>query len=74
MPPLVVFITDGAASHPGSRRFGPAARCAIREQEARNGAAALGLTDDRLVFFVCPTAPPRMMEWDSTLQFCGLSS
>ncbi|HEY6432107.1 MAG TPA: PIG-L deacetylase family protein [Acetobacteraceae bacterium] len=54
MPPLVVFITDGAASHPGSRRFGPAARCAIREQEARNSAAVLGLTDDRLVFLRLP--------------------
>lgn len=54
MPPLAVFLTDGAASHPGSRRFGPAARRAIREQEARHAALALGLSDDRLVFLRLP--------------------
>lgn len=54
VPPLVVFVTDGAASHPQSRRFGAGARRAIREQEARIGAAALGLSEERLVFLRLP--------------------
>ncbi len=53
-PPVVVFVTDGAASHPGSRRFGATARRDIREQEARRAAAALGLAEDRLVFLRLP--------------------
>ena len=73
MPPLVVFITDGAASHPGSRRFGPAARCAIREQEARNSAAVLGLTDDRLVFLRLPdgAAPHDGVAFDAAVLRIG---
>ena len=53
-PPVVVFITDGAASHPGSRRFDATARRDIREQEARRAAAVLGLAEDRLVFLRLP--------------------
>jgi len=53
-PPIVVFVTDGAASHPGSLRFGPTARRDIREREARHAATALGLTADRLMFLRLP--------------------
>lgn len=49
-PPVVAILTDGSASHPGSRLFPPARLAALREQEARLAVKRLGLADDRLVF------------------------
>ncbi len=43
----VVVVSDGAASHPGSRTHPPARLAALRQQEARQAVAALGL-DARL--------------------------
>jgi LmbE family N-acetylglucosaminyl deacetylase len=52
-PPLVVILTDGAGSH-NSPSY-PAERLrAVREQEAREAVAYLGLPPDRIVFLNQP--------------------
>jgi LmbE family N-acetylglucosaminyl deacetylase len=43
-PVHVVYVTDGAASHPGSRRFPPDRLAAIREAEARAALRELSIT------------------------------
>ncbi len=49
--PLVVVLTDGTGSHPGSSTMNAAALQRLREQEATDAVRALGLTDtDALVF------------------------
>jgi LmbE family N-acetylglucosaminyl deacetylase len=59
LAPLVLIVTDGAASHPGSRRFPPVALRTLREQEAAQAVSCLGLPSDRLVFLRVPdTAAP----------------
>lgn len=57
--PLVVVLTDGAGSHPGSRRW-PADRLAAeRANEVREAVGHLGLPADRIVFLNEPdTAAP----------------
>jgi LmbE family N-acetylglucosaminyl deacetylase len=55
-PPFVVILTDGAASHPGSREYPPDRLRALRAQEARRAVATLGLTPDNLAFFSYPDA------------------
>ncbi len=56
---MVAIVTDGAASHPGSRAFPPDRLRARRAQEARTAVAHLGLPPDRLVFLNQPdTAAP----------------
>jgi LmbE family N-acetylglucosaminyl deacetylase len=58
-PPFVVILTDGAASHPGSREYPPDRLRALRAQEARRAVARLGLAPDNLAFFNYPdTALP----------------
>jgi LmbE family N-acetylglucosaminyl deacetylase len=49
-PPVVVFLTDGSASHPNSRAFPPSRLQAIREDEARAALKILGLDVNRAVF------------------------
>lgn len=49
-PPVVVFVSDGAASHPGSRLWPPERLALRRQEESRNAANALGLSSDRLFF------------------------
>ncbi len=57
--PLVVVLTDGAGSHPGSRAFPPDRLRAVRADEARTALAQLGLGRERLVFLGQPdTAAP----------------
>jgi len=59
-PPVVVFLTDGAMSHPASKRFPRERLVEVREQEAIAAAACLGLTRERLVFLRTPdTQAPR---------------
>jgi LmbE family N-acetylglucosaminyl deacetylase len=58
--PLVVVLTDGAGSHPGSATY-PAARLrALREAETLDAVRQLGLAPDRVVFLGEPdTRAPR---------------
>ena len=63
VPAWVLTLTDGAASHPGSRRYPPAVLRQLREQEARAAIAALGLPPDAISFLRLPdTAAPRAGE------------
>ena len=48
--PSVAVLTDGTGSHPRSRAYPPERLRAVREEEARQAAAALGLDPDRLAF------------------------
>ena len=58
-PPFVLFTTDGAGSHPGSRAYPPHRLRALREREALDALAILGLPRDRLGFLGLPdTASP----------------
>ena len=61
IPPVIVWITDGTQSHPSSGRFNPAGRRQIREAEARQAAAILGVPPSRLHFLRFPdqAAPSR---------------
>lgn len=56
VPAHVVILTDGAASHPGSRRYPPARLTALRHDEARRAIACLGLPEDHLRFLDLPDA------------------
>ncbi len=58
-PPLVLVLTDGAGSHPGSQAY-PAARLArVRQNEAREAVRLLGLPEGRIHFAGQPdTAAP----------------
>lgn len=59
-PPVVVFLTDGAMSHPTSKAFPRQRLIRIREQEAHKAATILGLAPERLVFLREPdTKAPR---------------
>ena len=53
-PPIVVVLTDGARSHPGSAAFPPARLVALRAAETRAAVAALGLAPPCLHFMGLP--------------------
>jgi LmbE family N-acetylglucosaminyl deacetylase len=55
-PPVVVCVTDGAASHPGSLTHPPAKLAALREDELRAACGILGLAPDRIHFLRQPDA------------------
>jgi LmbE family N-acetylglucosaminyl deacetylase len=62
-PPVVVILTDGAASHPGSRQYPPERLRQLRAEEARQAVAKLGLPPKNLIFFNYPdTALPASRE------------
>jgi LmbE family N-acetylglucosaminyl deacetylase len=48
--PLIVLLTDGAASHPNSLAYPPDRLRAIRAREVQAAVAHLGLSADRVVF------------------------
>jgi LmbE family N-acetylglucosaminyl deacetylase len=48
--PLIVIVTDGTGSHPGSAAFPPSRLGAVRAHEARDAVTHLGLASDRVVF------------------------
>ena len=48
--PLVVVLTDGAASHPNSWEYPPARLRQMRAREVHEAVACLGLPPDRVVF------------------------
>ena len=49
-PPFVLVLTDGSGSHPNSQSYPPQRLITVREQEARNAVAILGLSGDRIGF------------------------
>lgn len=49
-PPVVLVLTDGTGSHPGSRSHPPARLARIRQEEAREAVRLLGLPADRIHF------------------------
>jgi LmbE family N-acetylglucosaminyl deacetylase len=60
---VVVIVTDGAGSHPNSRRYPPERLRGLRQKEARQATALLGLPPDRLHFMglrdtAAPTSGP----------------
>ncbi|PWC28164.1 PIG-L deacetylase family protein [Teichococcus aestuarii] len=55
-PVCVAFISDGAASHPGSRDYPPEALRALRESEALGALALLGLPPGMVRFLHLPDA------------------
>ena len=58
-PPLVVILTDGAASHPGSKRYPPARLRQVRAGEVREATRRLGLPEENLILLDYPdTALP----------------
>ena len=60
-PVTVIFTSDGAMSHPNSRRYDRAARVALREREAREACAELGVATEHVRFLRYPdTAVPRL--------------
>ena len=60
MPVGVVFLTDGAGSHPGSKTHPPAALAELRRTEASAACRALGVVDDAVRFLDLPDgAAPR---------------
>jgi LmbE family N-acetylglucosaminyl deacetylase len=61
--PVVVILTDGSASHPGSKQYPPERLRQVRAAEARQAVAALGLAAENLLFFNYPdTALPSTRE------------
>lgn len=50
----LIFVSDGAGSHPGSRRFPPAALRRLREAEGRNAAGVLGVAGKDCFFLGLP--------------------
>jgi LmbE family N-acetylglucosaminyl deacetylase len=53
-PPFVLFLTDGTGSHPRSALYPPARLRAVRENEARDALAILGLPAERVAFLGLP--------------------
>ena len=53
-PPFVLVATDGAGSHPNSRLYPPDRLRRLREAEAREAVAELGLPPDRIAFLALP--------------------
>ncbi|KXV35330.1 LmbE family protein [Gluconobacter thailandicus] len=49
-PPIVVIVSDGSASHPGSRVWPPDRLARQRQEESIHAASLLGLSSDRLIF------------------------
>ncbi len=56
VPPVVVMLTDGAGSHPGSAAYPPARLAAVRRAETRDAVAVLGVPDGNLHFLDAPDA------------------
>jgi LmbE family N-acetylglucosaminyl deacetylase len=68
--PMVVFITDGSGSHPGSRRYPRQGLARLRQQEACNAASVLGLSHERLFFMGLrdTAAPVTGAEFDAAVR------
>jgi LmbE family N-acetylglucosaminyl deacetylase len=55
-PPVIVCVTDGAASHPGSVAYPPVRLKALRQAEMRAACAILGVGGHRVHFLGLPDA------------------
>jgi LmbE family N-acetylglucosaminyl deacetylase len=76
-PPTVAILTDGGASHPGSRAVPPEQLRLIRAREAHQAVAHLGLASERLVFcgYADAQAPRSGPDFDDAVRvLCGLCS
>jgi LmbE family N-acetylglucosaminyl deacetylase len=59
LPPVVAVLTDGVMSHPHSQRYPRRRMRDLREQEAQEAVALLGLPSSHIIFMRCPdTAAP----------------
>jgi len=56
--PRVAYLTDGAASHPGSRAWPPRRLAGARREEALAALAILGVGPDDVLFLDWPDAAP----------------
>ena len=54
VPVRLVVVSDGVGSHPNSRRYPPSRLRALREEETRDAAAALGLGTQAIRFLRLP--------------------
>ncbi|MFL5287258.1 MAG: PIG-L deacetylase family protein [Rhodopila sp.] len=73
--PMVAILTDGAASHPGSRTYPPERMRMVRKREAHQAVAHLGLPAKRLVFCNYPDtqAPKSGPGFEAAVRMlCGL--
>jgi LmbE family N-acetylglucosaminyl deacetylase len=58
--PVIIYVTDGSGSHPGSKQTPPDKLARLREAEARQAAAILGVPGYRLHFLrLRDTAAPQ---------------
>lgn len=74
-PVSLLFLTDGAASHPGHPLLAPADLAALRRREAREAAAILGLTPEDLIFLDLPDGTlPRLSESARNSAIAALSA
>ncbi len=69
-PPAVLFVTDGAMSHPGSVLFPPERLQGVREREALEATAILGLAAERVQFLGYPdgAAPSEGPAFDEAVE------
>jgi LmbE family N-acetylglucosaminyl deacetylase len=69
-PAYVLVLTDGAGSHPGSRQYPPEKLVALRQAEATEAAAALGLDAAHIGFLGLPDgqAPHRGKRFDAAVE------
>ena len=56
--PRIAYLTDGAASHPGSRAWPPRRLAAVRREEALEALAVLGAPARDVLFLDWPDAAP----------------
>lgn len=53
-PVAVLFVSDGSMSHPNSQKYSAEARRNLREREAQNALAILGVSSSDIAFFRLP--------------------
>lgn len=74
LPVHVLFVSDGAASHPNSRRFPPPAVRDLREAEAHASLARLGLSPYSAMFLRLPDGAlpgPEADGFGEAVRLCG---
>lgn len=71
--PVVVILTDGAASHPDLPSYPPAKLRALREQEAQRAVVSLGLPPQNLYFMRAADTrlPAEGAEFEAYVQWLG---